>query len=329
MTTVKDVARKAGVSTATVSRVINGTHFVSEELRARVYQTMREIDYRPNAIARSLRCKETRNIALVVPDIAYPFVAEVAKGVEDEVFKVGYSAILCESQGNEERECACIRLLLTKQVDGIVFVASGESPSYIQALVEQRVPVVVCGRDLPDVAVDTVITDNAGSGYQATEYLIRSGHHRVGCIVGPPGLGISDGRENGYRRALEECGIPWEAVLTARGDFRCRGGYDAMRELLALDDRPTAVFACNDLMAMGAICAASKCGLRVPQDLAIIGCDDIALASFTNPSLTTVAHPKREMGRVAVDMLVRRIENRGMRPTKRVLPTELVIRDSG
>jgi LacI family transcriptional regulator len=329
MTTVKDVARKAGVSTATVSRVINGNRFVSEELRARVYQTMREIDYRPNAIARSLRCKETRNIALVVPDIAYPFVAEVAKGVEDEVFKVGYSAILCESQGNEERECACIRLLLTKQVDGIVFVASGESPSYIQALVEQRVPVVVCGRDLPDVAVDTVITDNAGSGYQATEYLIRSGHHRVGCIVGPPGLGISDGRENGYRRALEECGIPWEAVLTARGDFRCRGGYDAMRELLALDDRPTAVFACNDLMAMGAICAASKCGLRVPQDLAIIGCDDIALASFTNPSLTTVAHPKREMGRVAVDMLVRRIENRDMRPTKRVLPTELVIRDSG
>jgi len=329
MTTVKDVARKAEVSTATVSRVINGTRFVSEELRARVYQAMRELDYRPNAIARSLRRKETRNIALVVPDIAYPFVAEVAKGVEDEVFKAGYSAILCESKGNEERECACIRLLLMKQVDGIVFVASGESPGYIRALVKQRMPVVVCGRDLPDVAVDTVITDDAGSGYQATEYLIRLGHRRVGCIVGPPGLGISDGREDGYRRALEERGIPWDAALTARGDFRCRGGYDAMRELLALDDRPTAVFACNDLMAMGAICAASKRGLRVPQDLAIIGCDDIALASFTNPSLTTVAHPKREMGRVAVDMLVRRIEDRDLRPTKRVLPTELVIRDSG
>lgn len=329
MTTVKDVARKAGVSTATVSRVINGTRFVSEELRARVYQAMRELDYRPNAIARSLRRKETRNIALVVPDIAHPFVAEVAKGVEDESFRAGYSTILCESKGDEERECACIHLLMTKQVDGIVFLASGESPGHIRALVEQRMPVVVCGRDLPDVAVDTVITDNAGSGYQATEYLIRLGHRRVGCIVGPPGLGISEGREDGYRRALEERGIPWEAVLTARGDFRCRGGYDAMRELLALDDRPTAVFACNDLMAMGAICAASKRGLRVPQDLAIIGCDDIALASFTSPSLTTVAHPKREMGRVAVDMLVRRIEDRDMRPTKRVLPTKLVIRDSG
>jgi LacI family transcriptional regulator len=328
MITVKDVARKAGVSTATVSHVINETRFVSKELRARVYQAMETLDYRPNAIARSLRRRKTQNIGMIVPDIAYPFLAEVARGVEDKGFVLGYNAILCESNSDLEREATCIEILRAKQVDGIVFVAAGESSSHVQALVAQGMPVVLCDRELAGVAADTVIADNAGSGHQATAHLIRLGHRRIGCIAGPPDMRIGHERVDGYKRALKEHGIPVDEDLVVRGDFRCRGGYEAMRELLALDECPTAVFACNDLMAMGAICAASKRRLRIPEDIAIVGCDDIALAAFTNPSLTTVAQPKHEMGAAAVDMLVGRIADRSESPTKRVLPTELVIRDS-
>jgi len=316
------------VSTATVSHVINETRFVSEELRARVYQAMRELNYRPNAIARSLRRRRTQNIGMIVPDISYPFLAEVARGVEDAGFELGYNVILCDSDGDLGREADYIRLLQEKKVDGIVFVAAGESSSHVQTLIEQGRPVVVCDRELPEVEVDTVIADNVRSGYQATEHLISLGHRRIGCIAGPQVLGISSKRVEGYKGALERYGVPLREELIVRGDFRCRGGYEAMRELLALDAPPTAVFACNDLMAMGAICAASERRLRMPQDIAIIGCDDIALASFTNPSLTTIAQPKHEIGAIAVKMLVERIEDRNKPPTKQTLPTELVIRDS-
>ena len=328
MVTVKDVAHRARVSTATVSRVINETRFVSEELRARVHQAMEELDYQPNVIARSLRCKKSQNIALVVTDIAYPFLAEVVKGVEGMSRELGYNAILCESNGEPERETACVRLLQAKQVDGLVFVAAGDSLSYAPALIAKQIPVVVCARHLPGVAVDTVIADDAESGYQATEHLIQTGHEHIGCIGGPPKFGLSDERVAGYKRALEAYGIPWLEDLVIHSDFRCQGGYEAGMELLNRDERPTAIFACNDLLAMGAICAASKQRLRIPEDVAIVGCDDIALASFTNPSLTTVAYPKHEMGVVAMEMLQRRIEGDSSPPTRRILPTRLVVRDS-
>ncbi|HIC93289.1 MAG TPA: LacI family transcriptional regulator [Anaerolineae bacterium] len=328
MVTMKDVARRAGVSVTTVSHVINETRFVSEELRARVYQAMEELNYRPNAIARSLRRQRTHTIGMIVPDVSYPFLAEVARGVEDRGFELGYNVILCDSDGDLERESDHIELLLERKVDGIIFVAAGESSSHVQALTEQGVPLVVCDRELPGTEVDTVIADNVESGRLATEHIIGLGHRRIGCIAGPEGLCISDKRLEGYRRALEEHGLPLREELIVHSDFRCLGGYEAMATLLSLDEPPTAVFACNDLMAMGAICAASQRRLRIPQDVAIVGCDDIALASFTNPSLTTVAQPKREMGAIAVEMLVERIKEKDRPPAKRVLPVELVIRDS-
>jgi LacI family transcriptional regulator len=328
MPTVKDVAEKAGVSTATVSHVINETRFVSDELKAKVYQAMEELNYRPNAIARSLRSRKTHNIGMIVPDISYPFLAEVARGVENAGFELGYNVILCNSDGDLEMEAHYIELLQEKKVDGIVFVAVGESSSHVRALIEQGMPVVLCDRELPEVEVDTVIADNVGSGYQATEYLITLGHSRIGCIAGPQELEISSKRVEGYRRALEQHGIPLGEELLVHGDFRSRGGYEAMRELLALEELPAAVFACNDLMAIGAICAVSQRKLRIPQDVAIIGCDDIASASFTNPSLTTVAQPKHEMGAAAVEMLVARIKDQDRPPARRLLPTELVLRDS-
>ncbi|MBC8265075.1 MAG: LacI family DNA-binding transcriptional regulator [Anaerolineales bacterium] len=328
MATLKDVAERAGVSTATVSHVLNETRFVSEELRQRVYQTIEELNYRPDAIARSLRRRKTRNIGMIVPDISYPFLAEVARGVGSAGLELGYNVILCDSDGDLEREAEYIELLQEKKADGIVFVAASESSGHVQALIEQEMPVVVCDRELPGMEVDTVIADNVGSGYQATEHLIELGHRRIGCIAGPQVLEVSTKRVEGYKRALEQHGIPLSEELVVRGNFRSRGGYEAMWELLALDEPPTAVFACNDLMAIGAICAASQKRLRIPQDVAIVGCDDIALASFTNPSLTTVAQPKHEMGTAAVEMLVERIRDKSRPPTRRLLPTELVLRDS-
>lgn len=316
------------MSTATVSHVINETRFVSEELRARVYQAMRELDYRPNAIAQSLRRKKTQNIGMIIPDISYPFLAEVARGVEDVGFELGYNVILCDSNGDLEKEASCIECLQGKRVDGIVFIAAGESINHVQSLIEQGMPVILVDRDLTEIEVDTVIADNVESGYQATEYLIQSGHRRIGCITGPRKFCISNKRVDGYRQALERYGLPLCDELLVHGDFRCKGGYEAMKELLALDKPPTAIFACNDLMAMGTICAASERRLRIPRDVAIIGCDNIALASFTNPSLTTIAQPKHEMGALAMKMLAERIGDRNSPPTKQVLSTELVIRDS-
>jgi LacI family transcriptional regulator len=289
---------------------------------------MEELNYRPNAVARSLRSKKTQNIGVIVPDIAYPFLAEVTRGIEDAGFEQGYSVIVCESNSDLERETTCIDLLQAKQADGIIFVAAGESPQHIQHLIDQGTPVVICAREVPGVEVDTVVADDVGSGYQATDHLIQRDHRRIGCIAGPPALFIGARRVEGHWRALQEYSLPLDGALIVRGDFRCRGGYDAMQELLSLDPPPTAVFACNDLTAMGAICAASQRRLRIPDDVAIVGCDDIALAAFTNPSLTTVAQPKHDMGAAALEMLLDRIADPDRPTMRRILPTELLIRDS-
>jgi len=328
MTTIKDVAHRVGVSPTTVSHVINETRFVSEELRARVCQAINELDYQPNAIARSLRCKKTQNIGMIIPDIAYSFLAEVAKGVEDVGFKHGYNVILCDSNGALEREAAYIDLLREKQVDGIIFVAAGESSQHVETLIKQGMPVISVDRELPGLEVDSVLADNLQGGYQATEYLIQLGHRRIGCITGPPDLSVSSQRISGYRQALERYDIPLCDELVVIGDFRYQEGYRAIRQLLALNEPPTAIFACNDIMAVGAICAAKDKGLGVPEGIAIIGFDDIALASFISPRLTTIAQPKHEMGAIAVELLVERIKEKNKPFTKVILPVHLVVRES-
>lgn len=328
MVTQEDVAKRAGVSTTTVSHVINETRFVSQDLRERVLRAMEEMDYQPNVIARSLRSQRTHNIAVILPDIAYPFLAEVARGIEEAAFDTGYRAILCASQGDPAKEDSCLNLVRTRQVDGVVLVTASGDGERVQALIDHGTPIVACDRDWPGLEVDTVVADNEDGGVQATDHLIALGHDRIGCIAGPADLSIGNERLKGYHRALKGAGIPIEAELLVRGNFRNRGGFDAMNELLNLRQPPTAVFACNDLMAMGAICAASKRRLGIPEDVAVVGCDDIELAAFTNPSLTTVRLPKHQMGAAAVKMVVSRIEGEHGLARRHVLPVELVVRDS-
>jgi LacI family transcriptional regulator len=328
MVTMRDVADQAGVSITTVSHVVNDTRPVSAELRERVLAAMQQLGYRPNRLARSLRRGETHTIGMIVPDSANPFFAELARGVEDASFEHGYSVILCNSDGDLDKEMLYTNVLSERRVDGILFVAAGVSSERIRDLQSKHMPLVVVDRDLPDLTVDSVLTDNARGGRAATLHLVELGHRRIGCITGPSGLTPSAERVTGYLSALDESSIPVDDRLIVRGDFQYQAGYQAARGLLTLADAPTAIFACNDLMAVGAVSAAVELGLHIPHDLSVVGFDDVQLASFANPPLTTVVQPKYEMGVVATTMLLERVRALDAPPRRRLLETRLRIRQS-
>lgn len=335
MTNIKDIAKKAGVSVATVSHVINDTRYVSDELKKRVYDSMRELDYHPNTLASSLRSGRTRTIGLIVPDISNLFFADVARKIEDRGLEHDHSVILCNSDDDEEKEAKYIDVLIAKQVDGIIFISAGFNNKHLQKLMSKRIPIVVADRDLADVAADVVIVDNLNGGYIATKYLISLGHRKIACISGPSRLTPSAQRIEGYRKALDEAGIIENGSLQTAGDFRFQGGEDAMTKLLESVDPPTAVFACNDMMAVGAMRAIHNKGLNVPEDISIIGFDDIQISQRVYPSITTIAQPMKEMAEKVVDYLIERIRIKSDRKIekepdfhKTILETYLVVRDS-
>jgi LacI family transcriptional regulator len=325
---MRDVAERAGVSITTVSHVINETRPVSDELRSRVLAAIDDLGYQPNVLARSLRRGKTHTIGMIVPDSANPFFAEVARGVEDTSFEQRYSVILCNSDGDLDKELFYTNVLVEKQVDGIIFVAAGGSAERIRDLQARRIPLVVVDRDVPDVAVDSVLTDNARGGELATRHLIELGHRRIGCVAGPSDVTPSAERITGYRDALRAASVSVDEALIVRGDFQYESGYRATQQLLSMNDPPTAVFACNDLMAVGAVSAALELGREVPRDLSVVGFDDVRLASFVNPPLTTIVQPKYEMGVLAAKMLVERMHDLDMPPRREKLDTSLLIRQS-
>jgi LacI family transcriptional regulator len=328
MSTIREVAEKAGASVTTVSHVINETRHVSDEVRLRVLDAMKALDYRPNALARSLRMGQTHTLALILPDSANPFFADVGRAIEDCAFQLGYSVILCNTQGDPRREFLYVDVLSKKQVDGIIFVATGEQTASLAMLQSRAMPVVVVNRDLSSIAVDLIYTDNLQGGYLATHHLLGLGHRRIACIAGPSDLTLGADRVDGYRRALEEAGLAYDATLVLAGDYQPASGYRVTQQLLARRERPTAIFACNDLMALGALRAAVEAGCRVPADLSVIGFDDIELARFTNPPLTTIAQDKVEIGMQAVRQLVARLGAKDGPVLRSVLPTHLVQRES-
>jgi len=329
MTTIREVAQKAGVSYATVSHVINNTRFVSEETRERVLSAMSELKYRPNAVAQSLRSGRTNTIGMILPDSSNPFFAEIGRQIEEEAFRKGYSIILCNMELQPEKEMLYVDVLINKQVDGIIFVATGDQTSLLQLLLDQGIPVILIDRDLPEMNIDTVITDNRLGGYLATRHLIDLGHRRIACITGPSSkITPSASRVVGYRQALEEAGLPYDKQIVCLGDFHPQSGMDIMEALLKRPNPPTAVFACNDLMALGCMRAAMYAGYRIPEDLSIVGFDDIELARFTNPPLTTVCQPKKEIGILATQKLVERIADKCISSLKVILPTSLIVRES-
>jgi len=308
MANIKDVADRAGVSITTVSHVINQTRYVSEELIERVNKAMEELDYHPNSLARSLRSGKTKTIGLVIPDISNQFFAEISRKIEDKGFEHGYSVILCNTDDDPNKEKSYIDVLIAKQVDGIVFISAGEISDNLKKTITLNVPIVIADRDIKDIQSDIVLVNNFLGGYEATQYLIGLGHKRIGCISGPSPVTPSAQRLQGFEQAMREAGLPIDPSLIVSGDFRYQSGESAMQKLLDNPQPPTAVFAFNDMMALGAIRAIYNKNLKVPSDISLIGFDDIPLSQAIFPTLTTMAQPIQEMASLVVDLLIEKIQ---------------------
>jgi LacI family transcriptional regulator len=328
--TIIDVARLAGVSTTTVSHFINGTRYVSDDLRDRVEKAIAELGYRPNSMARGLRKGESKTIGLIVPDNSNPFFAEILRSIENIGYSNGYSVILCNSDGDIAKEIAYTELLFAKQVDGIVFITTNNSCEHLQQLSDNGIPIIVIDRDIPLKGTDVLLVDNFQGGYEATRYLIGLGHTRIACITGPSLLTPSAERVNGYKKALAQAGIAENPDWIVAGDFQFAGGENGIEKLMNLQNRPTAVFACNDLMALGVLRGIRKAGLSVPGNLSLIGFDDIPLASVVSPALTTISQPIQKISEMAIELLINRLQKKEIKFEEKriVFPTEIVVRES-
>lgn len=326
--TMHDIAERAGVSVTTVSHVINQTRPVSEKLRQAVASAMDDLGYQPNRLARSLRRGRTQTIGMVAPDSSNPYFAEIAHAVEAAAFAQGYSVILCNTQMDMARETFYANVLLEKRVDGIIFVAAGDSAQQIRALQQHRQPIVLVDREVQGVAADVVTMHNTRGARQAVEHLLALGHRRIACIGGPSAVTPSSRRIGGYTEALTAAGLPVDPSLIVRGDFQFESGLHLANQLLDHPEPPTAIFSTNDLMAVGVMRAVLQRRLRVPEDISVVGFDDIRLAAYINPALTTVAQPKEALGQTATRLLLERIEDPDLAPRRVTLETELVVRQS-
>lgn len=328
MATMKQVAEKAKVSTTTVSHVINNTRVVSEDARERVLSVIRDLRYIPSAVARSLKNDKTHTLGMIIPNNSNPYFAEIIQGIEAESFKLGYNIILCNSYDDPKKQAAYTRVLMEKRIDGLIIVSSGSDEELNQLLSDEGIPKVLVDREVPGLAADFIEADHEQGGYLATKYLIDLGHRDIACVSGPKTLLPSSDRVQGYWRALKEAGIALRDDFLAHSDFTSQGGFTAFQQLLALKQRPTAIFASNDLMAIGGLCAAHQAGVNIPEELSVIGYDDIALASFTTPRLTTIAQPKYEIGVLTAQVMVKRILNAELPLCREMLETQLMIRQS-
>ena len=301
---IKDIAKAAGVSHSTVSRALSDSPLVSDETKARIRRLAEEMGYSPNSLARSLVTRQTHTVGVVVTTIADPFIAEVVHGIEATAQDHGYTVILCNSGAVPEREIAAVETLRSKRVDGVIVTSSRIGALYLDHLERIGVPIVLINNHNEDSGryTFTVTVDNRHGGYLATEHLIQLGHRRIAYVTAPADHSSDADRMYGYRQALVAGGIEPDPTLIVPGNGRADGGERALEALRALDAPPTAVFCYNDMTAIGLIAAARRAGLSVPQDMAVVGFDDIPFATYCYPSLTTIAQPKIEMGQLAMRM---------------------------
>jgi LacI family transcriptional regulator len=328
MTTIKDIALHAGVSITTVSHVVNGTRFVSETARVRVNDAITALKYVPSALARSLKNNRTHTIGMMIPNCSNPFFAELIRGIEDTCFAADFNVILCNSDDDANKQRKYIRVLTEKQVDGLIIFSSGGDTELSNLLREIEMPRILLDREVEQVNADLVEVDHEAGAWIATRHLIDLGHKRIACISGPLDLAPARQRLNGYRRALAEAGLPVSPKWEVDGGFTSEMGFSAMQRLLVLGQTPSAVFAANDLMAIGAICAGTAHGLRVPQDISVVGFDDIALAAYSSPPLTTVVQPKHQLGAMAASFLIERIAHPDRPLRREILQPKLCLRKS-
>jgi len=326
--TIRDVARQAGVSVKTVSRVINGDGPVREATRRRVRAVIEALHYRPNAVARSLVTRRTMTLGLLIADVTNPFFPEVVRGVEDAGKAAGYTVLLGNTDEDPAQEERYLTLMQERQVDGLVLSGSRVEEGVLKAVADSVPWMVLINRQVHHPRILSILVDNADATAQATAFLIRRGYRRIAYLLGPSRAEAAQLRFEGYRRALQNHGIPFLPAYVVQEIPRMEGGRRAMQRLLALPLPPTAVVAYNDLMAIGAMEAIREAGRRVPEDIAVVGFDDIVLAAYAIPPLTTVRVPKYQMGYKAAAALIDAI--RSGRASQRVIrfKAEMVVRRS-
>jgi LacI family transcriptional regulator, galactose operon repressor len=328
MVTIKDIAKSVGVSTATVSHVINETRFVSEPLRKKVNAVIEELGYQPNRIARSLVMQKTHTIGVIISDIQNPFYTALVRGLEDATSPLGYNVMLCNTDEDADKEIGYLKALLEKRVDGIALATcfqGGEHPLISQL---NQVSVITIVRKMTRLKSDAVFADNIGGAYEAIEHLVSLGHRRIGVISGPSG--ISSGRERleGVFKAFAKHKITPNEAWMRTGDFKRKSGYVLAKSILSLKDRPTALFASNNQMTLGALQAFRELGVKIPKDVSIVGLDDTDWSILLDPPLTVIYQSPYDMGNNAGKMLLQRILKKRKRFKTKVIPAELIQRQS-
>ncbi|MEV5024965.1 LacI family DNA-binding transcriptional regulator [Paenibacillus sp. LPE1-1-1.1] len=325
--TIYDVAREAGVSIATVSKVINAKGKISTERRNQIFAIMQRLQYQPSAIASALTSKHSFTLGLLIPDIANPFFAEVARAVEDRGHQFGYSVIICSTDNKDERIERYISVLKQKRVDGIIIGTGLENNAIIQDI-SSIIPIVVIGREVTSFPVHTVVAEDCNGGALAARHLLSLGHTKMAVLAESLQISSSRERVRGFRQSLNEAGIslPDDSIAACKKGLE--DGKAKAAELLCRIERPTALFCCNDMIAVGALQAAKESGMRVPQDLSIVSFDNTLLASVMNPPLTSIAQPMDQLGEAAVDLLIQQFTDSNTAKQRIALRTELIVRDS-
>jgi LacI family transcriptional regulator len=329
MSTIGDVAKLAGVSKMTVSRVINNSGYISQETRERVEQAIAELGYVPNALARSLRFKQTNTIALVLTDITNPFFTTIARGVEDTASEHGFSVMFCNTDESQDYETEYLNVLVQKQVDGVLLVPASCSAESVSFLQDRNVPFVLLDRRIPNVQVDIVRSDSVQGAYDLVRHLVKLGHRNIALLSGPPSATTAEDRIAGYYQALTEAGLDTNAAAIYYVPFTQEGGYQVMKQVLAAAPRPTALFAGNNFIAIGALRALREAGVRVPQDISLVTFDDLPPTIVIDPFFTAAVQPAYEMGQRATALLLDRLGGRGpAEPQEIVLRTQFIMRES-
>jgi LacI family transcriptional regulator len=324
--TIGDVAELAGVSKATVSRVVNSTRSVAPDRAAAVREAVAQLGYEPFGPAQALRQTRVRIWTVIIADIENPFFTSVVRGIEDVAHASGHRLVLCNSDGDVDKEASYLDIAIRERMSGVVIAAASTRGSHIDRLLEDGIPVVAIDRRLEGAKVDAVVVDNERGAFEATQHLLDSGYRRVACIAGPSGISTSAERLAGYRAALRRNEIRDDRSLVRRGDYREATAYKATDALLDLADPPDALFVANNLMTLGAVRAIHDRGLEIPGDVGLVGFDDTPVAELMRPTITVVSQPVHEIGRTAAELLLDADPGRPARDV--VLAPSLVIRQS-
>lgn len=330
MATIIEVAKRARVSIGTVSNVMRGTARVSAGLRERVETAIRELDYHPNEIARSLKMNQTYMLGMVLPDITNPFFPEIIRGSEDQAFARGYLLVTANTDEQIERERRIVAALRSRRVDGILLAcAQGSDATHIQGAIESGIPIVCLDRAVPGIKLDCVLLDNVRGSQECVRHLVRAGYGNIAIITGSLQLQIARERLRGYEDILRESGIKISRELILEGDFRRETGYRLGKELLLRRNRPSAIFVCNGVMTLGVLQALEEMNVRCPEDIALATFDDLIGDRSFHPRLTVVAQPGYEIGARGAALLMDRIEGKiTKKPFVTRIPPALIVRES-